>query len=69
MAKTKLNITRENLSQDTERFVVMWEQAKTKLQGGEIIEDSISGLQQRLEIVKQKSDEWKNVMQQRDKLM
>lgn len=69
MAKTKLNVTRENILQDTQRFLAMWEQAKSKLLFEEVIEESISALEKRLEIVKTKSAEWREMVQQKDKLM
>lgn len=54
---------------DIERFSAKWDQIKPRPSSGQIMSDSFKNLEQHLENIKEKRDQWQKVIQQKEKLM
>lgn len=67
--KTTLNITSENLLRDIERFSAKWQQIKPRPSSGQIMSDSFTDLELHLKNIKEKREQWREVTQQKQKLM
>lgn len=67
--KTTLNINTENLMKDVERFSAKWDQVKPRPSSGQIMSESFKDLQQHLQDIKGKREQWQEVLEQKRKLM
>lgn len=67
--KTTLNIASENLLSDIERFGAKWDQIKPRPSSGQIASDSLPELKKHLENIKEKHEQWKNLLESRDKIL
>lgn len=68
MVKTTLSIATENLNNEMERFAAKWEQVKPRPNSGQISNDSLAELQKHLDNIKEKTLQWAEVVQKKDKL-
>lgn len=66
--KTTLNISTDNLKRDIERFSAKWDQIKPRPSSGQIMSDSFVDLQKHLENIKDKREQWQEVIKQKEKL-
>lgn len=69
MVTTTLNIEKENLEKEIERFSAKWEQIKPKPYTGTISASSIDELAEQLKEIKNKKEEWVNINSKKDKLL
>ncbi|KAJ8926452.1 hypothetical protein NQ314_021241 [Rhamnusium bicolor] len=67
--KTTLNIEKENLDKEIERFSAKWEQIKPKPHSGEIIDNTIDNLHNQLLEIKDKRTEWNTILEKKEKIL
>ncbi|XP_018579489.1 cytoplasmic dynein 2 heavy chain 1 [Anoplophora glabripennis] len=67
--KTTLNIEKENLVKEIERFSAKWEQVKPRPHSGEIIDSSMINLHNQLLEIKEKRNEWSAIIEKKNKLI
>lgn len=67
--RTTLNIEKENLEREFERFAAKWEQVKPRPHSGAHVDDSIRDMSKQLERIKEKREEWKQIVAKKDRLL
>lgn len=67
--KTTLNIEKENLIKEIERFSAKWEQVKPKPHSGEIIDSTMINLHNQLLEIKEKRNGWAAIIEKKEKLL
>lgn len=66
--KTTLNVDRENLDKDIERFNAKWEDMNPRPHSGEIFSSSLQDLVKHLNNIKNKRVEWTEIEAKRNML-
>lgn len=66
--KMTLNISKENLERDLEKFAAKWEQIHIKTRSGQILEQSIIDLQKHVGDMKGKQEQFQELAETRNKL-
>ncbi|KAJ8913453.1 hypothetical protein NQ315_013832 [Exocentrus adspersus] len=67
--KTTLNIEKENIVKEIERFSAKWEQVKPRPHSGEIVDNTMNNLYNQLLEIKDKRNEWLTILEKKEKLM
>lgn len=66
--KATLKINKDNLQEEIERFGAKWEQIKPKTGSGHIVNENMDQLLQHLKNVKEKREQWNELIDQFEKL-
>lgn len=67
--KTTLSIASENLNKKIEKFGAKWDQVKPRPNSGQIASDTLAELQKYLDNIKQKRLQWKELMEEKQKIV
>ncbi|GJQ81470.1 btv [Trypoxylus dichotomus] len=67
--KTTLSIATENLNRKIESFGAKWDQVKPRPNSGQIAQDTLPQLHKYLENIKQKRVQWKELMEEKQKII
>lgn len=66
--KTTLSIASENLNKKIESFGAKWDQVKPRPNSGQIAHDTLPELHKYLDNIKQKRVQWKELMEEKEKI-
>lgn len=66
--KSSIKTTCENLNSEIERFALHWDQFKPRPGSGQIATDSLKNLEQYLLTLREKKEQWSELLKQKESL-